>query len=36
MGIEGIGGSPQDYAALLERDRERVAQAIKAAGMKPE
>jgi tripartite-type tricarboxylate transporter receptor subunit TctC len=36
MGIEAIGGSPQDYAALLDKDRERIAQAIKAAGMKPE
>jgi len=36
MGIEAIGGSPQDYSTLLDRDRERIAQAIKAAGMKPE
>ena len=36
MGIEAIGGTPQEYAALLDTDRERIAQAIKAAGMKPE
>ena len=36
LGIEAIGGSPQDYAALLDKDRERIAQAIRAAGMKPE
>ena len=35
-GIEGIGGSPADYARVLEREAERDAKAVKAAGVKIE
>jgi len=36
LGIEPIGGSPQDYAALLAADRERFAKAVKASGISAE
>ncbi|MBL8382199.1 MAG: tripartite tricarboxylate transporter substrate binding protein [Burkholderiales bacterium] len=35
-GIEPIGGGPADYAKVLEREAERDARAIKAAGVKAE
>ena len=35
-GIEGIGGSPADYVRVLEREAERDAKAVKAAGVKVE
>ena len=35
-GIEGIGGSPSDYARVLEHEAERDAKAVKAAGLKIE
>ena len=35
-GIEGIGGNPADYARVLERETERDARAVKAAGLKVE
>ncbi len=35
-GIEGIGGSPADYARVLEQEAERDAKAVKAAGLKIE
>lgn len=36
IGIEVVGGSAADYAALLRADTERYAKAVKAAGVKPE
>jgi tripartite-type tricarboxylate transporter receptor subunit TctC len=36
LGIVPIGGSPQEYAALLDADRERYAKAVKASGVKAE
>jgi tripartite-type tricarboxylate transporter receptor subunit TctC len=36
MGIDPVGGSPEQYAALLKEDGERSAHAIKAAGIKAE
>ncbi len=36
MGIDPVGGSPEQYAALLKEDGERSARAIKAAGIKAE
>jgi tripartite-type tricarboxylate transporter receptor subunit TctC len=36
IGIEAVGGSAADYAALLRADTERYARAVKAAGLKPE
>ena len=35
-GIEAIGGGPADYARVLEREAERDAKAVKAAGVKIE
>ena len=35
-GIEGIGGGPADYARVLEREAERDARAVRAAGLKAE
>ena len=35
-GIEGIGGSPADYARVLEQEAERDAKAVKVAGLKAE
>lgn len=35
-GIEAIGGSPADYVRVLEREAERDARAVKAAGVKVE
>ncbi|MBL8379421.1 MAG: tripartite tricarboxylate transporter substrate binding protein [Burkholderiales bacterium] len=35
-GIEAIGGSPADYTRVLEREAERDARAVKAAGLKAE
>jgi tripartite-type tricarboxylate transporter receptor subunit TctC len=36
VGIEAVGGTPEEYAAQLKADAERYARAIKAAGMKAE
>lgn len=36
LGTEPIGGSPQQFAALIRKDIARWAEAIKAAGVKPE
>lgn len=36
IGIEPVGGSPQEYAAQLKADAERYARAIKQAGLKAE
>jgi tripartite-type tricarboxylate transporter receptor subunit TctC len=36
IGIEAVGGSAADYAALLRADTERYARAVKAAALKPE
>jgi len=36
LGIDPVGGSPEEYAAQLKSDGERYAKALKAAGVKPE
>ena len=36
LGIDAVGGGPEDYAALLAADRVRFEKVIKAAGMKAE
>ncbi len=36
LGIDPVGGSPEEYAAQLKADGERYAKALKAAGVKPE
>ena len=36
LGIEPVGGTPEQYAAAHVADRERYGKAVKAAGMKPE
>ncbi len=36
IGIESVGGSAAEYAALLRADYERYGRAVKAAGLKPE
>jgi tripartite-type tricarboxylate transporter receptor subunit TctC len=36
IGIEAVGGSAAEYAALLRADTERYGKAVKAAGVKPE
>jgi tripartite-type tricarboxylate transporter receptor subunit TctC len=36
MGIDPVGGTPEQYAAVLKEDGERSARAIKAAGIKAE
>ena len=36
LGMDPIGGSAQEFAALIKKDIARWAKAIKAAGVKPE
>jgi tripartite-type tricarboxylate transporter receptor subunit TctC len=36
LGIDPVGGSAEEYAALLKEDTERYAKAVKAAGVKME
>ena len=36
LGIDPVGGSPEEYAAQIKSDRERYARAIKAAGVQAE
>ena len=34
LGVDPVGGSPEEYAAQIRADGERYARAIKAAGIK--
>ena len=36
VGVEAVGGTPAEYAALLKADAERYARAVKASGAKAE